>query len=160
MRQILQNERWELDASATVNEVEEIYEAYILKKKLEGVTGSKLTNVPYPILPADCIDEINNLEKNSDKDANAVVDQIICDLDFSEGGQFIACREELTDDILPSLLELFATLVEYKENVRYTKFDHKVYRALPSYFVEMANGSRHDSGFRLLRRCTRHAMDQ
>lgn len=29
----------------------------------------------------------------------------------------------------------------------------------PSFFVELAYGSRADSGFRLLRRCARHAMD-
>ena len=61
--------------------------------------------------------------------------------------------------MLPAVLEIFASLVEYKNDFKFTKFDHKVYKALPSYFVHIANGSRPDSGFRLLRRCTRHSMD-
>ena len=87
-----------------------------------------------------------------------VVESTICDIFFSEGGQFIN-SPTITNEMLPSVLEIFATMLEYKENVRFTEFKHKVYEALPTFFVEIAHGSRVDSGFRLLRRCARHAMD-
>ena len=84
----------------------------------------------------------------------------ICNIDFCDGGRFISNQSQISEDeMLPAVLELFASLVEYKNNFKFTKFDHKVYKALPSYFVHIANGSRPDSGFRLLRRCTRHSMD-
>ena len=148
----------ELDADALPMEVEDIYDAYVQKEQLKSITEG-LDEIPFPVLESNVINEIFR-ESNTRRNDNLPdgFDCVIGDVFFSEGGQFIA-NENITNDMLPSLFGLFATLIEYKKDVRYTKFEHKVYSALPSYYIELANGSRMDSGFRLLRRCARHAMD-
>jgi hypothetical protein len=74
-----------------------------------------LDDIPFPTLPASAINKINSIDRDNSNNHNnedAVVDKIVCDFSFSDGGQFIGCREKLPDEILPSVLELFATLVE------------------------------------------------
>ena len=116
---------------------------------------NRMEEIPFPVLEASVVDKMLNENIGNLPDD---IDKVICDVYFSEGGQFIG-NETIENKMLPSVLELFATLLEYKKEVRYTKFNHKIYDALPSFFVELANGSRKDTGFRLLRRCARHAMD-
>ena len=43
--------------------------------------------------------------------------------------------------------------------LKYTDFDSEVYRVVPESFIDIANFSRIDSGYRLLMRCVRHVMD-
>ena len=155
MMSAIQNKGYDLDASATPDVIEELYDSLIVGKQLEYINDSDLDKVVYPILPSDTVDRI---QKASDRDASDEDIDIICNIPFSEGGRFIADPKEIPDEILPKVLELFATLVEYT-GVKYTKFDHTIYSVLPSYFVEIAYGSRTASGHRLLRRTTRHAMD-
>ena len=154
MAQILRGENYELDASAMPDEIEEIFDAYITSKKLAGVAEDHLDKIAFPIFPASTVDEIKNQSNTSTKF------KVLSTIDFSEGGQFIANKSDLPDHLLPSVLELLGTLVQYKPIVeKHTKFDHKIYKALPSIFIHFANKSCHDSGYRLLRRCARHAMD-
>ena len=83
----------------------------------------------------------------------------LLDFDFSEGGQFIN-NPTLEIKFLPKVLKLFATFLEYKLNPKtYTHFDHPIYHALPTIFIDYTNGSRHDSGLQLLCRCARHTID-
>ena len=44
-------------------------------------------------------------------------------------------------------------------NTKHTGFGAPIYKAIPSFLVEFALGSRIGSEYRLLRRCIRHAMD-
>ena len=63
---------------------------------------------------------------------------------------------------MPSLLDLFASLVRFSSNdKKHTnwKRDAAVYKAIPEMFVDFAVGCRSDLGYRLLRRCLRHAFD-
>lgn len=140
----LNDKGFEVDSSAIPDKIEELFEAYILQNQLASIADDHLDGVIFPIYPAS---KINNFE-------------IISNISFSEGGKFIGNQSELPDKLLPPIFELFGTLVEYQENVsKSTNFDHKVYDALPSIFIDMAEKSRCDSGFCLLKRCTWHDMD-
>ena len=163
MKKELDKEGLELHSSASAHEIEEIHEAYLLKKKLATVTGNLDHDVVFPILPANAIDQMSGCSYSSTQQLPSLpnmIEKIICKIDLGEGGSFISNESAIPNELLPPVLCLLASLVEYKSDFKkYTKFDHQVYKALPSLFVEMANGSRTQSGFRLLRRCCRHAMD-
>ena len=105
MRQTLERAEFELDASAMPDEIEEIFESYIMLKKLSSIADDHVDNVPFPVFPASAIDKIT--------DQNDTTFKVISSFDFSEGGQFIANQEDLPDNLLPSLLELLGTFVEY-----------------------------------------------
>ena len=79
MKKTLNDEDWELDASASPNEIEEIYEAYVLKKKLASVT-SGLGDVTFPTLPANFIENFDGQQEI----------KTICNLEFCAGGRFIS----------------------------------------------------------------------
>ena len=66
---------------------------------------------------------------------------------------------DISNKMLLKVLNLFDTMVEYQQNIKFTSFDHRLYQVLPTYFIYMANGSRLHSGFRLIKRCASHAMD-
>ena len=82
-------------------------------------------------------------------------------LDFSiieEGGKFIA--QESLKNHLSSVIKCLSNFVDIGDGSnRYTTFDSDVYKVLPKMCVEIANNSRIDSGYRLLMRCVRHAVD-
>ena len=82
-------------------------------------------------------------------------------LEFSiieEGGKFVA--QESLKKHLSSVIKCVANFVDFGDGSnRYTTFDSDVYKVLPKIFVDIANNSRIDSGYRLLMRCVRHAVD-
>ena len=82
-------------------------------------------------------------------------------LNFSiieEGGKFIA--HESLKQHLSSVIKCVSNFVDFGDGSnRYTSFDSDVYKVLPKMYVEIANNSRIDSGYRLLMRCVRHAVD-
>lgn len=66
--------------------------------------------------------------------------------------------------MIPSLINLFASIVRFdalqkQKSSDYVSHSLPVLDVLPSLFVEFANKSRVSSGFRLLKRCLRHALD-
>ena len=76
-----------------------------------------------------------------------------------EGGAFIANPAFDSTEMFLAVLELLESCVDHSGDIKYTKFDQKVYSVLPNIIVEFANESCHHSGFRLLRRCVRHVVD-
>ena len=74
----------------------------------------------------------------------------LLNFDLHDGGRFISSVKLTLQDI-SSLLDLFLTMVTFNNN-RYTEFDAQIYKAIPSFLVEFAYGSRVGSGHKLLRR--------
>jgi len=140
----MQEEGIDLPPHATVLEIEEIYESCIIHKQIS--THKNLsTTVPFPILSSEVLD-------------NGSLGETICDIDLSHGASFINDSQSIKNKHLLGIISLFAAFVSYK-NVRYTAYHHPIYEAVPTMLVNFANGSRVNSGFRLLHRCRRHVLD-
>ena len=82
-------------------------------------------------------------------------------MDFSlqeEGGKFIAHNE--IRNYLSGVIKCVSNFVKFGDGRnRFTDFDSVVYKLVPEMFIDIANNSRIDSGYRLLMRSVRHAMD-
>ena len=76
----------ELDAIILSSEIEEIYEIYISKHSLDTITNG-INSISYTVLGANYITIL--LENNIDSN-NEFFHKIICEIDFSEGGNFIS----------------------------------------------------------------------
>ena len=62
--------------------------------------------------------------------------------------------------MIAPVISLFASFVRHNDDKEiYTDYNSPVYDVMPSLFIDFANGSRAGSGFRLLKRCLRHALD-
>jgi hypothetical protein len=83
------------------------------------------------------------------------------DLEFCKGGAFVSDADPNVRDNLPAVLQLLASCVKYEKKKKHTDWvrDPTVYDALPSNIIDFAEGSRIDSGYRLLARCVRHGLD-
>ena len=82
----------------------------------------------------------------------------LCNIDFKEGGSFISNGTNITANIVPYFVDLLSSILMFNKNT-YTKFDDNIYNRIPSKAVEFAFKSRFDSGYCLVKRCVRHAMD-
>ena len=139
MRKEILDAGFDLGEDACGHEVEEIYNMYITDK---GVNKFRNQAVEFPLLtPSVARVELFN----------------ILDFDLKDGGRFIS-NVKLSCSDLSGLVDLSATMVTFN-NTKFTKFDAPIYKAIPSFLVDFAFGSRIGSGYRLLRRCVRHAMD-
>eukprot|EP00957_Ditylum_brightwellii_P103138 7860411-Ditylum_brightwellii.AAC.1 len=79
-------------------------------------------------------------------------------IDLSHGGSFINDSEKIKNRDVPDILSLFAEFVSYR-GLQHTPYHHMIYEAVPSMMVNLANGSRINSGFRFVHRCSCHAVD-
>ena len=83
---------------------------------------------------------------------------MILEWNFEEdGGKFIG-HPSLSDHVTETI-SLISNFVRFQKNKRHTKWDSPIYRAMPSMLIDIAYGCRIDSGFRLVQRCARHAVD-
>ena len=142
MRKEILGAGFDVGEDACGHEVEEVYNFYVINK---GVDKFRKEAVKFPVLTPD--EAIN---------AHFGVSCLI-NFDLRDGGRFVSSVKLSLQDI-SSLLDLFATMVTFN-NTKHTEFDAPIYKAIPSFLVEFAFGSRIGSGYRLLRRCIRHAMD-
>ena len=77
---------------------------------------------------------------------------------FYDGGKFIA--DPSIQSNLCGVIKCLGNFVNFGDGTKkYTGFDSEVYRVVPESFIDIANFSRIDSGYRLLMRCVRHVMD-
>ena len=137
----------EIDA----HEIQELYELTLL----EECTENNHDEVPFPLFPSDAL----ILDKETNK---FEFGKLVQEIEMINGGQFIN-SPVITDNILTGLLKLFATIVRFDNDE--TTIDKK--RALnsvlsdviPSQLVNFASNARVGSGYRLLKRCLRHALD-
>jgi len=106
MRKDLEEGGWELDAAALPNEVEEIHEEYILKKSFDNVLTNQHESVSFPLLDASTIDKILEPEQQDNGHYPNLIRKQVCDIYFSEGGQFVG-GNVIRNDLLPPLLILW-----------------------------------------------------
>jgi len=85
----------------------------------------------------------------------------IAEIDFSNGGAFLA-DGSINQKHIPGILKFFAAVATFASpDEKHTdwKKDGEIYDALPKLLIDFAAKSRVDSGYRLLSRCLRHALD-
>lgn len=145
MREELKN-RYNFDHAdqLSIDAVEDLYVEYTLHRYLEEIAE----NVEFPKFPASAIKSGENWKE-------------IGTIDFNFGGAFLL-DDNLDEKYLPGILELFASFVKFgSEDKKHTdwKKDGAVYSAMPEMFIKLSNKCRVDLGYRLLRRCLRHAFD-
>ena len=128
----------------SIDAVEDLYVEYTLHRYLEELAET----VEFPKFPASTI---KSREKWKE----------IRSIDFNFGGAFLL-DDNLDEKHLPGILELFASFVKFgSEDTKHTDWrkDGAVYSAMPEMFIKLSNKCRVDLGYRLLRRCLRHAFD-
>ena len=81
----------------------------------------------------------------------------ILEFKWMDGGR-LAADTRLSSKLVGELLDIYAALVEFGSK-RHTKFDSRIYRAIPTWFIDAANKSRSMEGYRLLKRMLRHSLD-
>ena len=130
---------WDVGADTPPSVLEELYDVYLTKKSIGRFRDVR---PDFPVL-SPC-DFLTNAKK-------------ILEFKWKDGGRLIA-DNRLSIDMVSELSTIFATLVTFSTK-RHTRFDHRVYRAVPTWFLDIANGCRYMEGFRLIKRMLRHCMD-
>ena len=128
----------------TAQEVIDIWEAHALHREIEKLADS----FKFPVLPTSSLTASDRWQE-------------LCEIDFSLGGSFII-NPDIDETHIPAILELMASFVTfYDKGTKHTKWqqDGPVFAAIPKMFIDFANECRVDIGYRLLRRCLRHAFD-
>ncbi len=136
-----------------VFELQEIYELTALEECRQ--LHQNIDEVPFPIFPS------ATLTFNEQENTFAFGGGLVEKFDIKNGGQFIN-SPMITDDMLPGILSLFATIVRFdneKMQGDKNKYDSRVQQVLPSQLVNFASKARVGTGYRLLKRCLRHALD-
>ena len=147
MKNKLSLEGIDLPAAVFPNEIEEIFESLVCKRQCSE-HGNMADEVIFPIRQS------NTLSDNSRLLGEELITVSLCD-----GGIFLSDRKSISNENLPGVLALMAKFVSFTKNHRHTAYDHPIYNAVPTMMIDFAFGSRSDSGYRLVQRCARHAMD-
>ena len=88
---------------------------------------------------------------------NKIKKNELLEWNFAEdGGKFVS-HPSLSERI-PEVVGFIADFIRF-EKKKYTHWDSPYYRVIPTMLVDIAYGCRIDSGFRLIQRCGRHAVD-
>jgi hypothetical protein len=128
-----------------VDEIQEAWEAHELHRELEKMVGS----VNFPVFPTSAI-------KSGEYWTH------LADIDFSFGGSFLL-DPKIDEQHIPGILDLFASLVRFdRDGKKYTDWEKEspVFSVMPEIYIEFASECRAKGiGFRLLKRCLRHAFD-
>ena len=145
MREELKNKyKFDRAAELSIEEIEEIWEANSLHRAIEELAD----NVDFPVLPTSALTAGDKWDE-------------LCEIDFSFGGSFIA-NPDVDEKHIPAILELMASFVLFddkkKKHTTWQK-DGSMFAAMPKMFIDFASKCRVDIGYRLLRRCIRHALD-
>lgn len=77
----------------------------------------------------------------------------VMEFELIDGGKFIQEKDKLLDRDILLLLELMSAFVCINPGYSHCDFDKGLFDVMPSLFVDVADGSRVDSGCRLLERC-------
>lgn len=128
----------------SIEEVEDAWASHALHREIEELAGK----VKFPVCPTSAITSGKYWEK-------------LVDIDFSFGGSFLL-DEKIDEKYIPAILDLFASFVAFgSDDTKHTNWqnDGAVYSAMPKMFLDFAKECRLNLGYRLLRRCIRHAMD-
>jgi hypothetical protein len=156
IREMNEKFRMQIDSSASVAETTDIYNTYISSP--DNIWNHHLNlireKVKFPVLPA------NLLNDNNDSDI-IKMQKIGRPFYFSDGGRFISDPELVSNEMIPSVLSLFSSILEHNEKKMVHQSDSDIgeYTHLPTMLLNFAYHSRVDSGYRLLNRCARHSCD-
>ena len=127
----------------TMEEVEDYYE---VKEVVNSRAKKLIDEVPFPVYPSKAME--------TDECWTTVID-----INLAQGGAFLA-DPTLDFKFIPGIIEFFASLVRFKSMKRTDHIkDSPIYDAMPELFIEFAEKSRVDSGYRLLGRTVRHSYD-
>ena len=89
---------------------------------------------------------------------NDVKSNMLLEWNFHEdGGKFIG-HPSLQNHVTETI-SLISNFIRFERDKKYTKWDAPIYRAMPAMMIDIAYGCRIDSGYCLLQRCARHAVD-
>ena len=132
--------------TASTQIILDLYDEYILDGRVTVCDGIE----DRTAMPLRCSDDFDDLEP-------------IVEFSFGGGGAVLR-REELSDKDRYDVLSLLAASVDYSKSAGATHAKAKgamksAYAASPDLFVAMAGGCRQHSGYRLLSRGWRGAMD-
>jgi hypothetical protein len=123
------------------SEIIDWYDALVVKRNsvydneiVEGIT-----------MPAENSNFINEVE-------------VLQDFDVKEGGRYIR-DDNIQLGHRMELLGLLSDLVSITPNEGTGKSEIKAYSVMPKFLLDYANSARLHSGYRLVKRCVRHAMD-
>ena len=107
------------------------------------------SNVPFPLYPTSALQDHCSRQWND-----------VIDIDFKSKGAFLA-HPNVTARHIPGILKLFGSIVAFDQTKKTSSSSEMMllHDILPSTFFMYAGNSRVDSGYRLLRRCIRHATD-
>ena len=149
MKLFLKNSNQTIPNDIKAHEIQEMYE--MCKVILSRNTEVDET-VPFPIFLS------NSLEITDSNNVSKFKFGCILHLfNLDQGGIFI---HGIDDEDVITVVNLLASIVKYGDKKdKYTEFDSPVYDVLPQIYIEFANKSRDSAGFRLLKRCLRHAFD-
>ena len=145
MKQYLRGRNQILSTDIDPHEVQELYELCVIKERRTVDHHA----VPFPVHSVQSLSITNNKYGFGD-----VVDVF----DINIGGQFIN-SPRITNEMIAPVLNLFGTVVRFNEKKGSNKQAIKEEDVLPSILIDFATKSRISTGFRLLKRCLRHAMD-
>jgi hypothetical protein len=121
------------------NDLDDLYEALITNKQAtydENITH----NIKYPLYPSSYLKEINK----------------ITTFDLKEGGRYFH-NNILSVQQKFKLTELLTEFVTLPTTINTD--ESKYYKIIPNIIRNFAEGSRIGSGYRLIKRAVRHAMD-
>ena len=133
-------------SSASLSELQGLYTEYFIDTKNKDSTDSRdpklLEKVMFPMHPSTSL-------RNNEGTL-----EFITDFDFRDGAHFLR-DSKLSLKQRCDVINLLAKLVTFRSDESAPKFA----AVLPAMIVKFAQGSRIDSGERLLRRCIRHSLD-
>ena len=128
-----------------IGDIQNAWESHNLHRELEKMIDS----VNFQLLPTSAMKKGNQWAE-------------IARIDFSFGGSFLL-DEKIDEQLIPGILELFATFVKYdfdsKKYIDWEK-DSSVFSVVPEMFIKFAYECRAKGvGYRLLKSCLRHVFD-
>jgi hypothetical protein len=126
-------------ATNDINNVDDIYEALIVNQQATYIENI-VSNIIYPLHPTTYLKDITK----------------ICPFEIKEGGCYLQ-NNILTTQQKIDLTKLLKEFVALPLTINTNK--SKYYQIIPNIIRKFVEGCRLGSGFRLIRRAVRHAMD-
>ena len=147
----------QIDPSASIAETTDIYNTYISSPQNNWTHHLNIVQkrVKFPVLPSQSLCNHNNDNDFGMKKIGT------SSFNFCDGGRFISDADQIPNEMLPGILNLFRSILEHDEAKLIHQVDSDVgeYSHLPTMLLNFAYNSRVDSGYRLLDRCARHSCD-
>ena len=137
--------------NTTASEISDLYDLYIEKPDvIKNLINEKIR---FPIY-----EPLSFYRDESD------IGKKLGSFAMKNGGHFINDKDLISDEIVPSVIDLLSTFVCYdRDDSLITHLNEsdvgKYADTMPTYLLNFAFESRINSGYRLLDRCARHAMD-